>query len=210
MRFKVGLILFIVCLGITSCKDKPNEILTAFGLMNHHIGNKNFNYFEQRDSLYISVKNKFPDEASHIDLLKNSSEELYQYLEQLKAESLVTIENPTDFNLLNHSTFYDDKFFKNGEITKSGNEFLLKMSTFSLIIDSTFKSQYPKETQQVLFIFNTKEAQDRNGKKHNWLSFNFEKFPMISSLAKLSQIQSDIVDAEKTILLAILTNKNEP
>ena len=76
-----------------------------------------------------------------------------------------------------------------------------------------FASKFPRYTELVEERFNTGDLQDmvetRDGTKQSWLQANYEGFPLISSLAKLTMMQNDIRLTESDVLNALLGKELE-
>ena len=76
-----------------------------------------------------------------------------------------------------------------------------------------FASKFPRYTELVEERFNTGDLEDmvetRDGTKQSWLQANYEGFPLISSLAKLTMMQNDIRLTESDVLNALLGKELE-
>ena len=76
-----------------------------------------------------------------------------------------------------------------------------------------FASKFPDTHELVEERFNTGDLEDmvetRDGTKQSWLQANYEGFPLISSLAKLTMMQNDIRLTESDVLNALLGKELE-
>ena len=74
------------------------------------------------------------------------------------------------------------------------------------------KSVKPKEVDAAVAndvekTFATGEVKNRDGRPVDWLKYNFEGFPMVASITKLTQMQADVKTTESKVLSALLAGQ---
>ena len=120
-------LVFIAMLALNMSK----EVLTAFGMMNEQVVESNINATERNKKFkqgldekadeqpgkYLSLKNK-------ADSISTLAENLYQHIENIKINSLVSVEDPTDYEIMDKSETIDEMFFNPESYTAEGKEFL--------------------------------------------------------------------------------------
>ena len=99
-------------------------------------------------------------------------------------------------------------FFDANGISEEGTKFLEMIRSYKAHVIQVFASKFPRYTELVEERFNTGDLEDmvetRDGTKQSWLQANYEGFPLISSLAKLTMMQNDIRLTESDVLNALL------
>ena len=155
-----------------------------------------------KDSLYNSDENKYLKEVS----VKSNK------------DSIITM---TDYQIMDKSQILDEYLFNGDIYTENGNLFLEKYINFPLslnnIIDQiTQKENSSEKETKINFDFNSVKVDLSNrfkysekiitseGTELSFLNYNFEGFPMIASISKLTKIQSDIRYIENKVLTEIL------
>src|SRR5690606_34345031 len=87
-------------------------------------------------------------------------------------------------------------------------ESVARMNNFRIEVSKVLGDDF-KDVQAVLNDkFSTGDengkVKDREGRPRDWLEYHYKGFPMVASLTKLTQIQSDIKSVESEILGAML------
>ena len=127
-----------------------------------------------------------------------------------------------DYQIMDKSSDLDELFFKGDGNTKQGQKFVEYFSKFSekvtAILDSikqrderTVKSNYGFSAafSNLKSRFNfSKNVLNTDGQFQPWLEYNYQGFPLIASLSKLTKIQSDVRSVEYEILNS-LTSKTK-
>ena len=204
-------LVFIAMLAMNMSK----EVLSAFGFMNAGIEENNATTTQKNTAAYASLNSKATDQPAEYGPLntealkiKGLSDSFYSYLDNLKTEMTKTVEDNKDYQSMDKTDFLDTYFFKGDKYTPKGNEFLAKIASFrdginaALGNNTTLKSTVNRR-------FNTDTQTDRDGKKIPWLKYRYEGFPLIASVANLTQMQSNIKNTESDILTSLLGGKLE-
>ena len=204
-------LVFIAMLAMNMSK----EVLSAFGFMNEGISENNATTTQKNNAAYASLASKATDQPAEYGpinqealKIKSLSNDFYSYLEGLKGEMTKTVEDSKDYQSMDKTDFLDSYFFKGDKYTAEGNEFLAKIADFrnginaALGANTTLKSTVNRR-------FNTDIQTDKDGKKIPWLKYRYEGFPLIASVANITQMQSNIKNTESDILTSLLGGKLE-
>ncbi|MEL6811369.1 MAG: hypothetical protein AAFP76_08555 [Bacteroidota bacterium] len=210
---KIGII--IVVLGIIlvsglyiTSRMASNEVLEAFGTMNEKIIDANEATLKRNDSLMKTLtQSNIGDQQEQAKLLDSISNRLNGYLEGVKEGMMKSISDPSDYEIMDQSTYLDELFFDGDAISEKGQEFIDEMNGFRNSFILHFNTDYPEITQEVATTFTTADVQDRNGNKVHWLRYHYQGFPLIASKTRMTQIQADIRMAKQQVLNAMLMGK---
>ena len=203
-------LIFIAMLAMNMSK----EVLSAFGLMNEKLTDANQRATEQNARAYENLATKAAEQAKQYgeakektDALKVKADEFYAYLEDLKGQMTSDLKDKKDYETMDKSKFLDEYFFVSGTITPKGKEFVSKMDEFrkaSLeVLGETDLASTVNER------FSTTPVTNKDGVQINWLNYNYEGFPLVASLTKLTQIQADIKTTESDALSTLLKGELE-
>jgi len=203
-------LVFIAMLAMNMSK----EVLSAFGFMTEGITENNATNTQKNNAAYASLSSKATDQPAEYGPLneqakkiKSISDDFYAYLDDLKSKMTNDIEDKTDYQSMDKTDFLDSYFFKGDTYTNEGNVFLEKIKNFREGINNVLEDNDLKAT--VTRRFNTDLETDREGKKIPWLNYHYEGYPLVASLANITQMQSDIKNTESDILTNLLGGKLE-
>ncbi|MCH3884360.1 type IX secretion system motor protein PorM/GldM [Tenacibaculum aquimarinum] len=198
-------LVFIAMLAMNMSK----EVLSAFGLMNKKIADSNTRAEKSNAASYDALKLKASEQAKQYgdakrktDSIRTMSDDLYNYLEGLKGEMTADVEDKSAYEEMDKPDFLDEYFFQGGKTSPNGQEFLSKVNNYR---NETVKILGKRELADIVSSrFETSDVIDSEGVTKNWLSYNFEGFPLIASVTKLTQMQADIKATEADALSALL------
>lgn len=204
-------LVFIAMLAMNMSK----EVLSAFGFMNAGIAENNATTTQKNAAAYASLSSKATDQPAEYGPLntealkiKGLSDDFYSYLDNLKTEMTNTVEDSKDYQSMDKTDFLDTYFFKGDKYTTKGDEFLAKIASFRDGINVVLGTNETLKTT-VSRRFNTEIQTNKDGKKIPWLNYRYEGFPLIASVANLTQMQSNIKNTESDILTSLLGGKLE-
>ncbi|MCL5246806.1 gliding motility protein GldM [Cellulophaga sp. 20_2_10] len=201
-------LVFICMLALNMSK----EVLAAFGLMNEkmEVSNKkstdnNMAFLESLGTKASEDAAKYAKDYKNAQKVQQLSQEYYDYLEGLKAEMTKGVEDPTDYQVMDKSDYLDQKFFSGDNLAEGGKEFMKRITDYR----SQIAQLVPERLKgAVVARFETGDA---NGKvvkkdktKQDWINYQYESFPLIASLTKITALQSDIKSTEEDALKAML------
>ncbi|UZO81415.1 gliding motility protein GldM [Aquimarina sp. ERC-38] len=203
-------LVFIAMMALNMSK----EVLAAFGLMNEKLSESNATTTERNTAFMAGLTEKVSEQPAKYKPLKEKADqvsaetkELNTYIENLKGTILKDVEDPTDYQVMDKNVVLDELFFASGNITPAGKEFMSKIDKYRTGVTGVISDQYPKIAENIEKEFSTEKITNREGQKVDWLKYNFEGFPMIASVTKLTQIQNDIKSTESKVLSAMLSGQ---
>ncbi|WP_299059892.1 gliding motility protein GldM [uncultured Polaribacter sp.] len=204
-------LVFIAMLAMNMSK----EVLSSFGFMNEKLTENNISTTAKNNEAYANLATKASEQAAKFgplklkaDKIKQYSADFYQYLEELKSKMTADIVDKKDYESMDKTAFLDEYFFKGDKFTKEGNEFLAKINGYRTDVNAVlgngnkFSSVLDKR-------FSTKAQTNRDDKKIPWLEYRYKGFPLVASLANITQMQADIKNTESDIISNLLGGKLE-
>lgn len=200
-------LVFIAMMALNMSK----EVLSAFGLMNERLEASNQKATERNQSFLSGLQEKASENAAQYKDLANKAKEIEKlsgdfntYIQGIKEEMLKGEKDPKDYQVMDKSKFLDERFFISGKLTPQGQEFVNKIGEYREGITKLLGDKYKGIVDDVNAKFSTANVKNREGVEMEWLSYNFEGFPMVASLTKLTQMQADVKAVESEILSAML------
>lgn len=204
-------LVFIAMLALNMSK----EVLSAFGLLNEKISNANVATADRNTAFMEGLATKATDAPEQYasvkaaaDQVSTISSNLDAYIESLKTESISKLEDPSDYEVMDKADFFDRRFFNGDNYKPEGKEFLDKINDYRTSMMAALPdSLYPNIRRSIDNNFSTAEVTNRDGKKVEWLKYNYEGFPLVASLTKLTQIQADIKTTKNELLQKMLAGE---
>ncbi len=200
MKNSIIFLIFVLIFQV-SCKEK--EVLSSFTVMNSKIEESIENSSITNSTLLDVIFNKAKNDDDFITY-KQSASKVHEisniftaYLGDLK--SVIKEKNSTKF--------VDEYFFNGSEIANGGDEFLNYIENYKSSIISTVILSNPDIAGMVKSTFDISAIEDRKGKQTDWLTLNYQGFPAIASVIKLSEMQADVKQIEQNFHEAILNVK---
>ena len=201
-------LIFIAMLALNMSK----EVLSAFGLMNEKLTESNEAASERNTAFMAGLEQKASEQPAKYEPLKAQASQIKTlannfdaYLEDLKAKMTATIDDPTDYEIMDKGDYLDEHFFKGDIIKPDGKEFLNQLATFRDGVVEVLSNQEGMDAviDDVKEKFNT-DAVKRGAGQVNWLEHNFKGFPLVASLTKMTQLQADIKTTESEVMSTML------
>ena len=211
-------LVFIAMLALNMSK----EVLSAFGLMNEKFESANTASIENNKSLFATIDQKGTENPSQFGSAKTISTKIssisknfYDYIETLKkdAKDGVEIDEKTGklpYEAMDKGAFIDEQWFKGDAYSSKGTAIVAAMNKYVADIKSAcssdpilFKKLAPM-IKELESKFNTADVKDGEGVTKKYLSYHFEHFPSIASLAKLTAWQNDVKKSEFDIYNTML------
>jgi len=210
-------LVFIAMLALNMSK----EVLSAFGLLNEKISDANVATTNRNTAFMDGLAIKANDEPEQYAAVKAKADEVAQvsdeldaYLTSLKSASIEKLEDPTDYEVMDKADFFDQRFFQGDNYKPEGQEFLDKINTYRTEMTAILSDPALAKVQGIEDIkksinnnFSTEEVVNRDGKKVEWLNYNYEGFPLVASLTKLTQIQADVKTTKSEVLQRMLAGQ---
>ena len=213
-------LVFICMLALNMSK----EVLTAFGLINEKLEASNTKTTESNMAFLSGLETKAGENAGKYGpLLKDAKEikriskEYFDYLATLKSKMLADVKDPKDYEVMDKPDFLDNYFFKGENHSLEGKEFVNQVNDYRTKITAVLDKKKGMEDIKTSLIlrFKTGDAdgkvKNRDGAKVDWLAYHYDGYPIVASLTKITQLQSDIKatenDALKEMLQGQLSNE---
>lgn len=213
-------LVFITMLALNVSK----EVLDGFGQMFVKLKSANARVAESNEIYYqkISVnaeekEGKWIGHERTAQEIKKVSDGFYNRIQEIKDE-ITTAQREKDPELKEYSQMdkgeaLDLVFFDANGVSPAGTEFIDMINEYKMRVIQVFGSQFPKYIQLVEERFFTGDqnnnVQNKDGQDQPWLSYNFEGFPLVSSLAKLTMMQNDIRLTESDVLTTLMGKELE-
>ena len=208
-------LVFIAMLALNMSK----EVLSAFGFMKEEISRNTTSTKERNDFSYENLATKAGDQPEKFGPLnqkaiqvKTASNELYNFLQELKNKMTADIEDKTDYESMDKTQFLDEYFFKGDKKTAEGQEFVDKINNYRETVTTTLGSGYADLNKRVASRFNTDDVINEKVSKNraiDWLDARYKGFPLIASLTSITQLQANIKNTESEMLTTLLGGQLE-
>ncbi len=202
-------LVFIAMLALNMSK----EVLSAFGILNNKIvesnaltDQRNQASFEQLAQKAQDQPGQFGDKKVKVDKIRKLSKDFNDYIEGLKTEFTKDLERDENGNLpfeqMDKGDYVDEVWFEGDRPSKRGQEFLDKISKFVTEIKQTGGSAIAaSEMKKIEKRFETAPVKSASaGTTLPWLHYNYQGFPLIATVTKLSQLQADVKTTESDII----------
>ena len=204
-------LIFIAMLALNMSK----EVLAAFGLMNEKLEASNIKTSENNVAFLTGLETKASENAEKFGpLLKDAkkikelSQNYYDYLQGLKTAMTSEIKDPKDYQVMDKSDYLDQKFWQGDKLTKDGQEFLKRITDYRNQVSAVLPESMASVKAAVNNRFETGDAngkvERRDGVKVDWINYQYEGFPVVASLTKITQLQADVKATEQDALKAML------
>ncbi len=203
MKKVIIFILALVFIVNISCNSKyvSKGVLESFSEMNQKLEESIASKDNKLDSLIIQNPEISKKYAKKIKVLDSISIQFNTYLENLK-ENLVKSMDKNDFSSADKSSYLDSLFFSGKSLSEKGNQFLKQIDDYKNGLSQNFIENQPQIVKSVSENFKTEPIDGVN-----WVEYNFKGFPLITSITKFSQMQSDIKATKIKILTEIYSKK---
>ncbi|MBV1922893.1 MAG: gliding motility protein GldM [Flavobacteriaceae bacterium] len=205
-------LVFIAMLALNMSK----EVLSAFGLLNEKITEGNVATTARNNSFMESLATKASDEPEQYAAVKAKADEvtsisndLDTYLASIKTAMMGTLkaEDAGDYEVQDKPDFLDRRFFGGDKLKAEGQEFVGKIDDYRTKMSAVLGADYPDIKKSIDANFGTGEVTRRDGKKIPYLNYNYEGFPLVASMTKMTQLQADIKTTKSELLSKMLAGK---
>jgi gliding motility-associated protein GldM len=205
-------LVFIAMLALNMSK----EVLSAFGLMNEKFESSNVASISNNQQLLDQIDKKGAENAGEFgqaklvaDKISGISKSFYDYIGSLKPDATDGVEledGKLPYEAMEKGTKIDETWFAGDGYSPKGTAIVAAMNKYVADIKAAAAGQDKLNpiVKEIESKFNTNDIKDREGVTKKYLSYHFEHFPSIASLAKLSAWQSDIKIAEFDIYSTLL------
>ena len=205
-------LVFIAMMALNMSK----EVLSAFGMINESLSESNASVTERNNAAMAGLAVKAEEQPAKYVPLKEKAEQIHTlttnfttYIDNLKEKALEDIEGEEreDYEAMDQSAKLDEYLFSSGQPSEAGKEFLAEIEKYREGVANVLGEEFSQIATEVRREFSTEPVTDSEGVKRPWLSYNFEGFPLIASITKLTQMQGDAKSAENDALSAMLSGQ---
>jgi gliding motility-associated protein GldM len=213
-------LVFITMLALNVSK----EVLDGFGQMFVKLKSANGRVYESNEIYYnkISVnarekEGKWVGHERTANEIKKSSEEFFKRIDeimnQISEKQREKDPELKEYSQMDKGEALDLLFFDANGVSPGGTAFVDMINDYKMSVIQVFGSQFPQYIEQVEGRFFTGDqnsnVKNKDGQDQPWLSANYEGFPLISSLAKLTMMQNDIRLTESDVLTTLMGKELE-
>ncbi len=209
-------LVFIAMLALNMSK----EVLTAFGLMNEKFETVNSFSQEYNKSLLGSLEQKATDQPAlyaqpfnKAQDVEKISKNLYNYLGSLKEGVSKEFERDEKtgklpYEAMDKGGYIDEHWFEGDRYSKEGDAVVGNIEKYKKDLIAVFGNdvKYQKIIANINSKFNLDNVKDKDGVSKKYLSYHFEGFPAVASIAKLTSMQNDVEQTEQDIYNALIGN----
>ena len=213
-------LVFITMLALNVSK----EVLDGFGQMFVKLKSANTRVAESNEIYYqkisVNAKEKEGKWIGHertANEIRKTSDDFFNRIDEIK-QTITEKQREADPDLKEYSQMdkgeaLDLLFFDANGVSQGGTEFVDMINNYKMKVIQVFGSQFPQYIEQVEGRFFTGDQnsniKNKDGQDQPWLSANYEGFPLISSLAKLTMMQNDIRLTESDVLTTLMGKELE-
>lgn len=213
-------LVFITMLALNVSK----EVLDGFGQMfkkiksaNERVNQGNIIYYNKIEVNAQEKEGKWIGHDRTAKEIRKESDAFFSRIQEIK-DKITEKQREADPDLNEYSQMdkgeaLDLVFFDANGVSQEGQAFVDMINAYKMRVIQVFASQFPQYTELVEERFFTGDfegnVENSDGQSQSWLSYNYEGFPLISSLAKLTMMQNDIRLTESDVLNALLGKELE-
>ena len=205
-------LIFIAMLALNMSK----EVLSAFGLMNEKLTESNEAASTRNTDFMLGLAAKVNEQPAKYkplkakaDQISSLADEFNSYLENLKGQMTEKLDDPQDYEVMDRPDFLDEQFFIGEKLKPGGQQFLDEIAKFrdGVVTVLSDNPRYAEISNDVKKKFATDPITNRDGNIIPWLEYHYKEFPLVASLTKMTQLQSDIKTTQSEVLGAMLQGK---
>ncbi|MFN7014024.1 MAG: gliding motility protein GldM, partial [Bacteroidia bacterium] len=174
---------------------------------------------EYNNSLLGTLEQKAEDDPTRFkgpldkaNQVKAISKELYDYLGAIKNDVSKEFEREENgklpYEAMDKGGYIDENWFEGDRYSAKGNEIIAKIEKYKKDVTAVFGNdvKYQIIVNKINEKFNLGDVKDKEGVSKKYLSYHFEGFPAIASIAKLTSMQNDVQATEQDIYNALIGN----
>ena len=117
------------------------------------------------------------------------------------------MDDATDYESMDKSAQLDEYFFQSGKASNAGKEFVEQVNNYREGVAAIIGNDYPDIVAEINENFSTSPVTDNEGVTKDWINYHYEGFPVVASLTKFTQMQTEANSAESEILSRMLSGQ---
>jgi len=220
-RQKMINLMYLVFIAMMAM-NMSKEVLSAFGLMEAKFAESNVTTTETNEALLADLITKGDEKPEEFAIAANKaqqinviSDEFYKYIETLKRDLLkaggyeiVPETGKLPFEAMDKTDILDEMWFTGDRVTKEGAAVLARIEQYKSDVKGVLGTdvKYKKAIERFEKRFSTEKVTNKDGKKIEWLDYNYKGFPAIASYTKLTAMQNDVKVTEASMFNLFLGN----
>ena len=220
-RQKMINLMYLVFIAMMAM-NMSKEVLSAFGLMEAKFAESNVTTTETNEALLADLITKGDEKPEEFAIAANKaqqiniiSDEFYNYIETLKRDLLkaggyeiVPETGKLPFEAMDKTDILDEMWFTGDRVTKAGAAVLARIEQYKSDVKDVLGTdvKYKKAVERFEKRFSTEKVTNKDGKKIEWLDYNYKGFPAIASYTKLTAMQNDVKVTEASMFNLFLGN----
>ena len=220
-RQKMINLMYLVFIAMMAM-NMSKEVLSAFGLMEAKFAESNVTTTETNEALLADLITKGDEKPEEFAIAANKaqqiniiSDEFYNYIETLKRDLLkaggyeiVPETGKLPFEAMDKTDILDEMWFTGDRVTKAGAAVLARIEQYKSDVKDVLGNdvKYKKAVERFEKRFSTEKVTNKDGKKIDWLDYNYKGFPAIASYTKLTAMQNDVKVTEASMFNLFLGN----
>ena len=220
-RQKMINLMYLVFIAMMAM-NMSKEVLSAFGLMEAKFAESNVTTTETNEALLADLITKGDEKPEEFAIAANKaqqiniiSDEFYKYIEILKRDLLkaggyeiVPETGKLPFEAMDKTDILDEMWFTGDRVTKAGAAVLARIEQYKSDVKDVLGTdvKYKKAVERFEKRFSTEKVTNKDGKKIEWLDYNYKGFPAIASYTKLTAMQNDVKVTEASMFNLFLGN----
>jgi gliding motility-associated protein GldM len=220
-RQKMINLMYLVFIAMMAM-NMSKEVLSAFGLMEAKFADANEATTNRNEAMLTDLKTKaeekpmeFKVPAARAQKVQIVSDKFYKFIESLKVDLLKKGEYKVDpktgklpFEEMDKTDILDEAWFTGDRLTKDGEKVMAALNEYKTEIKEILSKDeaYRGESETFEKTFSTAPVPNKDGKKIDWLNYNFQGYPAIASYTKLTALQNDVKVTEANLYNLFLGN----
>ena len=143
--------------------------------------------------------------------IKSRADEIYNFIQDLKKEIIITAEGPDTKAVVGDEIFIDEvkKIDENNVPSQiligsnekgKGNTLKALMNDYREFLISTLDGQNPSAEDALRKSLNTDDGKDPDGQPSDWVNLTFQTMPLVAVETLLSKFQVDVRNGETEVL----------
>lgn len=206
-RFIFTLIGLVLLTGLAIYfRSHSSEVAEAFITIEERLDEANEMNRQKSDSIASALTEGYGLASDRGRFLDSVSLQLEGYLTSLKSDMKQSVAND-GFEAWESSGYLDAQFFEGATISSGGHEFIGRIDVYRMAVSEHFKKDYPEIIERFEADFSTAPVLDNKGRQQNWLPYNFMGFPLVASMTKISQMESDIKRTKLKLFSALVSSE---
>ncbi|MEH6407656.1 MAG: gliding motility protein GldM [Leeuwenhoekiella sp.] len=208
-RQKMINLMYLVFIAMIAM-NVDKEILNAFKIFDTKFTTSNTRLSADNQAALTGLEAKAVEQPEKYKPLlgkaqrvKEISDEFYAYLGNIK-DTLTEGIDTSNYANLDKTAVLDEKWFTGDRYTKDGDAFLARLNSYKSGITDALGPEFEQLASQVERTFSTEPETNKDGKKIDWLKYNFEGYPLAASITRFTQMQNDVKATESELYSSLL------